>query len=148
LTLPRLTIRAIRSTPVSVPLNFVLGTSAAAVREAPLLLVDLETNEGITGRAYQFCYRAAAAPAVAGFLDDILDAVKGQPVAPITAGGCRVLSSLDGRADRDSDAPGCGSAADANADGARQRTDVDEHRVDTCLGRHWRGSLSTGANAT
>jgi len=81
-TLPRLTIRAIRSTPVSVPLRFVLGTSAAAVREAPLLLVDLETSEGITGRAYQFCYRAAAAPAIAGFLDDILDAVKGQPVAP------------------------------------------------------------------
>ena len=71
MTLPRLTIRAIRATPVSVPLNFVLGTSAAAVREAPLLLVDLETNEGVTGHAYQFCYRAAAAPAVAGFLDDI-----------------------------------------------------------------------------
>ena len=82
MSLPPLTIRAIRSTPVSVPLNFVLGTSAAAVREAPLLLVDLETNEGITGHAYQFCYRAAAAPAVAAFLDDILDAVKGQPVAP------------------------------------------------------------------
>ena len=81
-TLPRLTIRAIRSTPVTVPLNYVLGTSAAAVREAPLLLVDLETNEGVTGHAYQFCYRAAAAPAIAGFLDDIADAVKGQPVAP------------------------------------------------------------------
>jgi len=81
-TLPRLTIRALRGTPLSVPLNFVLGTSAAAVREAPLLLVDLETNEGVTGHAYQFCYRAAAAPAIAGFLDDILDAVKGQPVAP------------------------------------------------------------------
>ena len=57
--------RASAARPVSVPLNFVLGTSAAAVREAPLLLVDLETNEGITGHAYQFCYRAAAAPAVA-----------------------------------------------------------------------------------
>jgi len=78
----RLTIRGIRSTAVSVPLNFVLGTSADAVRAAPLLLVDLETNEGVTGHAYQFCYRAAAVPAVAGFIDDILDAVRGQPVAP------------------------------------------------------------------
>jgi mandelate racemase len=80
--LPHLTIRAIRATPVTVPLNYVLGTSAAAVREAPLLLVDLETNEGVTGHAYQFCYRAAAARAIAGFLDDILEAVKGQAVAP------------------------------------------------------------------
>ena len=44
MSLPHLSICAIRSTPVSVPLNFVLGTSAAAVREAPLLLVELETN--------------------------------------------------------------------------------------------------------
>jgi mandelate racemase len=81
-TLPRLTIRAIRSTPVTVPLTYVLGTSAAAVREAPLLLVDLETNEGVTGCAYQFCYRPAAAPAIAGFLDDIADAVRGRPIVP------------------------------------------------------------------
>ena len=82
MTPPRLTVRAIRATPVSVPLNFVLGTSAAAVHEAPLLLVDLDTDEGVSGHAYQFCYRAAAASAVAAFLDDILDAIKGQPVSP------------------------------------------------------------------
>jgi mandelate racemase len=81
-TLPRLTIRAIRAIPVTVPLKYVLGTSAAAVREAPLLLVDLETGEGVVGHAYQFCYRPAAAPAIARFLDDILEAVKGQVVAP------------------------------------------------------------------
>jgi mandelate racemase len=81
-TLPRLTIRAIRAIPVTVPLNYVLGTSAAAVRAAPLLLVDLETHEGVTGHAYQFCYRAAAAPAIARFLDDILEAVKDHVVVP------------------------------------------------------------------
>jgi mandelate racemase len=81
-TLPRLTIRAIRATPVTIPLNYVLGTSAAAVRAAPLLLVDLETHEGVTGHAYQFCYRAAAAPAIARFLDDILEAVKDHAVVP------------------------------------------------------------------
>jgi mandelate racemase len=63
-------------------LNCVLGTSAAAVRAAPLLLVDLETHEGVTGHAYQFCYRAAAAPAIARFLDDILDAIQDQAVVP------------------------------------------------------------------
>ena len=79
---PRLTIRAIRATPVLVPMRFALGTSAATVREAPMLLVDLETEEGVTGRAYQFCYRAAAAPAIIAFLDDIVDAVAGEPIVP------------------------------------------------------------------
>ena len=73
--LPRLTIRSLRAVPVTVPMTCVLGTSAAAVRAAPLLLVDLETHEGVTGRAYHFCYRAAAAPAIATLLDDIMDAV-------------------------------------------------------------------------
>ena len=50
-----LTVRAIRTTAVEVPMNHVLGTSQAAVRAAPLLLVDLETGEGIVGRAYLFC---------------------------------------------------------------------------------------------
>ena len=79
---PRLTIRAIRATPVLVPMRFALGTSAATVREAPMLLVDLETEEGVTGRAYQFCYRAAAAPAIVTFLDDIVDAVAGEQIVP------------------------------------------------------------------
>ena len=63
-SIPPLTVRAVRGTPVDVPLNFVLGTSADAIRVAPLLLIDLETEEGVTGRAYLFCYLRAAAPAV------------------------------------------------------------------------------------
>lgn len=82
MTLPRLTVRSIRAVPVLVPMTYTLGTSAAIVREAPILLVDLETHEGVTGHAYQFCYRPAAAPAVVRFLDDALDAVRGQPVVP------------------------------------------------------------------
>ena len=80
--LPRLTIRSLRAVPVMVPMTYVLGTSAESVRTAPLLLVDLETHEGVTGRAYQFCYRAAAAPAIMRFLDDIMDAVRNEVVAP------------------------------------------------------------------
>lgn len=80
--LPQLTIRTLRAVPVFVPLNRVLGTSAAAVRTAPMLLVDLETHEGITGHAYQFCYHPAAVPAVMRFLDDILDAVRDRVVVP------------------------------------------------------------------
>ena len=78
-----LTIRAIKSVAVDVPMTYPLGTSAARLRSAPLLLIDVETEEGVTGHAYLFCYVAAAAKAMAAMLDDIAMAVKGERVAPI-----------------------------------------------------------------
>ena len=80
--LPPLTIRSLRGTPVEVPLNYVLGTSAVAIRKAPLLLVDLETEEGVTGRTYLFCYLPAAAPATISLLAEVERIVKGEAVAP------------------------------------------------------------------
>ena len=81
-TLPPLTVRAIRATPVEIPLNFVLGTSMGAVRAAPLLLIDLETEEGVTGRTYLFCYLRAAAPAIVSLLSEVERVVQGERVDP------------------------------------------------------------------
>jgi len=80
--MPQLTVRAIRCTAVEVPMKHVLGTSRAAIRAAPLMLVDLETEEGITGRAYLFCYVRAAAVGIAGILGEVERLVKGQRVEP------------------------------------------------------------------
>src|SRR5579864_5859371 len=80
---PVLTIRRLQTTPVLVPMNYALGTSRARVTAAPLLLVDLETEQGITGRSYLFCYLPAAAPAIAKLLEHIEDVVKGQSVSPV-----------------------------------------------------------------
>ena len=82
MTTPRLTVRNIRAVGVLVPMTYVLGTSADAVRSAPLLLVDVDTEEGITGRSYVFCYLPAAAPAITTFLAELLGLVKGDRVAP------------------------------------------------------------------
>ena len=79
----RLTVRAIRAVAVEVPMRHVLGTSQAAVRAAPLLLVDLETEEGVTGRAYLFCYVPAAAAAIAAILAEIERSTRGERVAPL-----------------------------------------------------------------
>jgi mandelate racemase len=78
----KLTIRSIDAVPVKVPMVHALGTSAATVREAPLLLVDLETEEGVTGRAWQFCYTPAAAAAILCMLDDAASAIRGDTVEP------------------------------------------------------------------
>jgi mandelate racemase len=80
---PVLTIRTLRAVGVEVPMARPLGTSAATVRAAPLLLVDLETAEGVTGRAYLFCYVPSAAPAIACVLKEVLAAVEGDRVAPV-----------------------------------------------------------------
>jgi mandelate racemase len=79
----RLTVRSLRSVGVEVPMTFALGTSRATITRAPLLLIDLETEEGITGRSYLFCYLPAAAPAIARMLDEVLVATKGARVAPV-----------------------------------------------------------------
>ncbi len=60
MTAPLLTLRAIRATAVDVPMARPLGTSAQTMGAAPLLLIDLETEEGVTGHAYLFCYTRMA----------------------------------------------------------------------------------------
>jgi len=60
-----------------------LGTSARRMDMAPLVLVDLETEEGITGRAYVFCYLSAATAAVESILRDAAARVKGDRVLPV-----------------------------------------------------------------
>jgi mandelate racemase len=80
---PALTIRSVRTTPVLVPMTFALGTSAARVTEAPLLLIDLETDQGIVGRTYLFCYRPSGAHAVALLVDDAAALIKSQQICPV-----------------------------------------------------------------
>jgi mandelate racemase len=80
---PALTIRKLDATGVEVPMTYALGTSRARITSAPLLLIDLLTEEGVTGHAYLFCYTRAAAPAVAKIVEQVESAVKGDPVAPL-----------------------------------------------------------------
>jgi mandelate racemase len=82
-TPPALTLRGLRTTAVEVPLRYVLGTSAATVRAAPLLLLDVETEQGIVGRAYVFGYRRSGARAIAAVLQEAAELVAGDAVAPL-----------------------------------------------------------------
>jgi mandelate racemase len=67
-------------------MKFPLGTSAGTVHSAPLLLIDLETEEGITGRTYLFCYRTSVPRAIDVVLRDAVSMVKREPVAPLDIG--------------------------------------------------------------
>ena len=63
-------------------MRFALGTSAAVVRAAPVLLVDVDTEEGVTGRAWLYCYVPAAASAIVSLLAEVERTVRGERIAP------------------------------------------------------------------
>ena len=44
---PALTVRAISAVGVEVPMTYALGTSRGRITKAPLLLIDVETAEGV-----------------------------------------------------------------------------------------------------
>jgi len=80
---PALRFRSLACTPIVVPLRFPLGTSATTVTAAPLLLLDVQTEEGVIGRAYTFAYRPSGAKAMAELLADVAQLLAGDPVVPV-----------------------------------------------------------------
>jgi len=78
-----LTIRAVRGVGVEVPTTYVLGTSRGAFSRANLVLVDVETEAGITGRGYVFSHMPDVSRAIIAVLNEVERLVKGDAVAPI-----------------------------------------------------------------
>ncbi len=79
----RLRIRSIRPRAVSVPMKRPLATSTGALTVAALLLIDLETEAGITGRSYLFALGAHNLKPIAALVEAMADMVKGDEVAPL-----------------------------------------------------------------
>jgi mandelate racemase len=79
---PRLTVRSIGAVGVEVPMTYTLGTSRAVITKAPLLLIDLGTEEGVTGRSYLWCYLPGVMPAIVAMLAVVEETVTGEPLAP------------------------------------------------------------------
>ena len=76
---PVLTIRAVRTRAVAAPLARPLRTASGTIPESPLLLIDVLSEQGPTGRAYVFAYTTLTLRALKAFLDDVAEAVAGRP---------------------------------------------------------------------
>ena len=63
-------------------MSFVLGTSRGRIAKAPLLLIDVETAEGVTGRSYLWSYFPRAMTAIASLLQEVEECTKGDPAEP------------------------------------------------------------------
>lgn len=78
LTISRLNVRA-----VHVPMRLPLQTSGGTIRIAPLALIDLHTDEGVTGRTYLFCYTPLILKPVCQLLENLEPVLRGMSVAPL-----------------------------------------------------------------
>jgi mandelate racemase len=77
-----LTIRQVTARPVLAPLPRPLRTASGEIPAAPLLLLDVDTHQGVTGRAYVFGYTPATLQPLRAFVDNLAELLVGRPVAP------------------------------------------------------------------
>jgi len=78
----KLKVAGIRVRAVNVPMKRPLQTSTTLVDSAPLLLIDLETDGGIVGRAYLFSPGKHNVKPIAALVDNMAAMVNGDALAP------------------------------------------------------------------
>jgi len=74
---------SLRAIPVNVPLARPHPTASGMVESAPLVLLDLETDQGLVGRSYVFCYTPIALRPIAGLIEALQSLIQGDLVAPL-----------------------------------------------------------------
>jgi mandelate racemase len=77
-----LTIRNVRARAVVAPMKAPVRTASGTIPSAPLVLIDVETNEGIVGRAYIFAYTEAALKPLATFIEQFAPELHGKRIVP------------------------------------------------------------------
>lgn len=76
-------IRDIRARAVIAPIPRPLHTASGSIEAAPLILLDVDTSDGMTGRAYLFGYTPATLKPLLALVDELRPELVGQPVVPI-----------------------------------------------------------------
>jgi mandelate racemase len=75
-------IKSIRVRAVSAPIKRPLVTSVGTVASAALLLIDLQTDGGVTGRSYLFGIGKHNLPPIAKLVEAMAEMVKGDELSP------------------------------------------------------------------
>lgn len=74
-----------------------LATGGGAVSTAPLVLLDLDTDAGITGRSYVFCYTPLLLEPLTALLRGLGERLHGEPLVPAALNrGLRAVFRLPG----------------------------------------------------
>ena len=78
-----LIIRDIRARAIVAPLTRPVRTASGAVAVSPLILVDVLTEQGITGNAYLFGYTPVTLRPLLALIDEIKPELIGKTVVPV-----------------------------------------------------------------
>src|ERR1041385_8962979 len=77
-----LKIRDIQTRPVVAPLKVPVVTASGALTEATLLLIDIRTEEGVTGRAYLLSYQRFALKPLEAIVHELGAMIAGDALVP------------------------------------------------------------------
>lgn len=80
---PALTLQSLQVRGVQVPMALPLHTGGGRIDVAPLALIDLLTDQGVTGSTYLFCYTPRVLKPVLQLLAEVGDELAGAAVAPL-----------------------------------------------------------------
>ena len=76
-------IRSVKARGLVAPIARPVKTAFAEIDAAPLVLIDVETDQGVTGRAYIFAYTKLTLKPLVHLVEEIGREVIGKPIAPI-----------------------------------------------------------------
>jgi mandelate racemase len=82
MTKPVPAIRSIRARALVVPLARPVKNAFGVIDSGPLVLIDVETDQGVTGRAYIFAYARLTLKPLVHLIEEIGRELVGKPVAP------------------------------------------------------------------
>ncbi len=78
-----LNVHDIRARAVIAPLRRPIRTASGSLEVAPLLLIDVVTDQDVTGRAYLFAYTPVVLGALRLVVEQLSQLLRGQPVVPL-----------------------------------------------------------------
>jgi mandelate racemase len=76
-------IRSVKARGLVVPIARPVKTAFTTIDAAPLVLIDVETDQGVTGRSYIFAYTRLTVKPLVHLIEEIGRELIGQPVAPV-----------------------------------------------------------------
>jgi mandelate racemase len=79
----RLTFRSVTARPVLLPMRRPVVSKVGLFDRWPMILIDIETEEGIVGRSYLEPYLKGSARAIISVIHELAAARAGQPIRPL-----------------------------------------------------------------
>jgi len=86
------TIRGVKARAVVAPISRPVKNAFGSIEAAPLVLIDVATDQGVTGRSYIFAYTAMALKPLVHLIDEIGKEIVGRAIAPLD-----LMSAMDAR---------------------------------------------------